>query len=297
MNRSVAPSAVKYVFQTVAAGSVTAESDLDSCLISTITPDRDGDSVIPEGGDFSNFMKSPVLMWAHGGTDGYRAVPIGSVTQLDVQAGKGITATWKWLEGDAFADRIKNAWKQGVIRATSIGFRPKATTPNGLGSDINIWELLELSLCAIPVNPEAVRAIKSFELELNSAKADDQGDEQSDPVEPVTPELVEAVAQVMEKELGDGSDPKEPADLSTVLASLASLAADVQSLRDELAQQDDDAMLVIEPDDQAMPDDPELDITAAEVSAIISEVLAATVTKPVAQEVQRAVARAYGRID
>jgi hypothetical protein len=155
---------MKYVYQTVAADSLQPSTELATCTITTINPDREGDRVVPEGGDFSNFMKSPVLMWAHGGAYGYASVPIGSVTALEVVPGQGVKAEWKWLKGDDFADRIKNAWQQGVIRASSIGFKPTISMKNGTGSDIEKWELLELSLCAIPMNPEAVRSLKAMGL-------------------------------------------------------------------------------------------------------------------------------------
>lgn len=155
---------MNHIYQTVSASTITASTEISSCIISTINADREGDRVIPEGGDFSNYMKSPVLLWAHGGTDGYSAVPIGSVTALEVQPGQGVWAEWKWLENDAFATRIKNAWQQGVIRASSIGFKPLVSTKNGVGSDIEKWEMLELSLCAIPMNPEAVRSLKALGL-------------------------------------------------------------------------------------------------------------------------------------
>lgn len=156
------PALTKYLFETVTASAT--DDHLPSCTITTISPDREGDRVIPEGGDFANFMKSPVLMWAHGGADRYGAVPIGTVTTLDIQPGRGIKASWKWLEGDVFADRIRNAWDQGVVRASSIGFRPIKRISNGTGMDHETWELLELSLCAVPMNPEAVRTLKSLGL-------------------------------------------------------------------------------------------------------------------------------------
>lgn len=158
------PGTMKYVYQTVTAATLQSSTELATCMISTINPDREGDVVVPEGGNFANFMKSPVLMWAHGGSDGYASVPIGSVTALEVMPGHGVKAEWKWLEGDPFADRIKNAWKQGVVRASSIGFKPLTYQKNGMGNDIQTWELLELSLCAIPMNPEAVRSLKALGL-------------------------------------------------------------------------------------------------------------------------------------
>ena len=152
----------KYAFATVTASA--DDANLPSCTITTINTDREGDRVVPEGGDFTNFLKSPVLMWAHGGSERYGALPIGTVTSLDVQPGQGVKATWKWLEGDPFADRIRNAWDQGVVRASSIGFQSVQATPNGKGFDHERWELIELSLCAVPMNPEAVRTLKNLGL-------------------------------------------------------------------------------------------------------------------------------------
>lgn len=144
----------------VTATALDVSSDEPSLTISTINPDRVGDRVIPEGGRFEHFMKNPALLWGHD----YGSIPIGTVTRLDVVPGAGIRASWRWLEGDAFADRVKNAWTQGVIRASSIGFRVLESARNAetKGEDIASWELLELSLCAIPMNPEAVRTLKGL---------------------------------------------------------------------------------------------------------------------------------------
>jgi HK97 family phage prohead protease len=153
----------KYLLSTVTASP--SDAGLPSCVISTINPDRDHDRVIPEGMDATSFMKAPTLFWAHGASERYAAVPIGSVTSLDVTPGQGIKATWRWLENDAFADRIKNAWDQGVIRGTSIGFRPIKMTPNGMGGmDHEQFELLELSIAPVPANAECVRALKAVGL-------------------------------------------------------------------------------------------------------------------------------------
>ena len=155
--------ATKYLINTVTASP--SDEGLPSCVISTINADRDKDHVIPEGMDASNFMKAPVLMWSHGAADGYRALPIGTVTSLNVTPGQSITAEWKWLDGDPWAERVKNAWEQGVVRGTSIGFRPIKMEPNVQGGmDHLAWELLELSVCPIPANPEAVRMLKTLGL-------------------------------------------------------------------------------------------------------------------------------------
>ena len=240
------PGTMKYVYQTVTAATLQSSTELATCMISTINPDREGDVVVPEGGNFANFMKSPVLMWAHGGTDGYASVPIGSVTALEVMPGHGVKAEWKWLEGDPFADRIKNAWKQGVVRASSIGFKPLTYQKNGVGNDIETWELLELSLCAIPMNPEAVRSLKALGLmdgtevlrmaddkeELDAVEQDEESDgPQPTPSVPPEPEIVTEPEEVeVEVEKADQKDHGEAMQaISALLTQLTTLVADMQS--------------------------------------------------------------------
>ena len=240
------PGTMKYVYQTVTAATLQSSTELATCMISTINPDREGDVVVPEGGNFANFMKSPVLMWAHGGSDGYASVPIGSVTALEVMPGHGVKAEWKWLEGDPFADRIKNAWKQGVVRASSIGFKPLTYQKNGVGNDIETWELLELSLCAIPMNPEAVRSLKALGLmdgtevlrmaddkeELDAVEQDEESDgPQPTPSVPPEPEIVTEPEEVeVEVEKADQKDHGEAMQaISALLTQLTTLVADMQS--------------------------------------------------------------------
>ena len=243
------PKTMKYVYQTVTAATLQASTETATCMISTINPDREGDRVVPEGGNFANFMKSPVLMWAHGGTDGYASVPIGSVTALEVMPGHGVKAEWKWLEGDPFADRIKNAWKQGVIRASSIGFKPITYMKNGMGNDIETWELLELSLCAIPMNPEAVRSLKALGLmdgtevlrmadekeKVEEAEEADQDEEMSDGPQPtpsVPPEPV-MVTEPEDEEVEKADQKEHGATLQTISTLLTQLTTLVEAMQSE----------------------------------------------------------------
>lgn len=136
----------------------------DSMTVSTSSPDREGDRVFPSGLDATAFRRNPCLMFAHGGADRYAAIPVGSVVHLETTSTE-IRAAWRWLEHDPFADRVRNAFAQGVIRAASIGFKPLEKTPNDYGGfDITKFELYEISLCAIPANAEATRALKSLGL-------------------------------------------------------------------------------------------------------------------------------------
>ena len=143
----------KEFFATASARSGTADAAM---TVSTAAVDRSGDRVIPEGIDLRNAQRNLPLLWSHD----YSALPIGTVTGVEVQPSVGISASWKWLEGDQFAARVKNAWDQGVVRAASIGFLSKSNTPNTYGGvDHQSWELLEVSLCAVGANPQAVRQL------------------------------------------------------------------------------------------------------------------------------------------
>lgn len=166
------------------ASALPPDSAQPGMIISTPAQDREGDRVVPTGGDFSNFLKNPVLVWAHD----YKTLPVGRVTSIEVQP-DAIKATWDWLKNDEFADRVKNAWDQGVISAASIGFIPTESTPNSVGgNDITAWEMLELTLCVVPMNPTAVRAMKSL-LDLTDAPAKKKA-------APVTPALLTLLASL-----------------------------------------------------------------------------------------------------
>jgi hypothetical protein len=152
----------KQVFTTVATPQ--AKGDEPSITISTIALDRDRDEVVPEGGDFNAYRKNPVVLFGHDRS----SLPVGSTTGLEVLPGRGIKARWLWLEGDAFAARVRNAFEQGMLRAASIGFLPKHSEPNGQGGRrFSAWELIEWSLVPLPANADAVRNLKSLGLWLD----------------------------------------------------------------------------------------------------------------------------------
>jgi HK97 family phage prohead protease len=134
--------------------------------ISTGSPDRENDEVVPEGGDFAAYKRNPIVMWSHD----YSAIPIGTTTSLEIVPGRGIDVEWSWLDGDEFATRVRNAYEQGVIRAASIGFRPLESERNERGGRrFTKWEFLEWSLVAVPANAEAVRTLKRLKLWTDDA--------------------------------------------------------------------------------------------------------------------------------
>lgn len=281
----------KYLYATATLED-SASSD-PVITISTIGADRVGDRVIPEGGQFANYLKNPVLCWAHD----HGAIPIGTVTALSVEPGRGIKASWRWLEGDVFADRVKNAWDQGIVRASSIGFQPLTMAPNQRGMDIEQWELLELSLCAIPMNPETVRCLKSL------MDADPPAETKADP--PVIEKRGRVLSAVNESRLRAAVTALSEAAgvLGEVLSQLQADAPVEDEPAEEsagvlrLALDEDDPVLCALIDDREA--EPSIRLDRADLQAAIQQTLAgqfATIDATIATVVRDALNTATGRV-
>ncbi len=140
----------------------TARGADASITITTPAEDRMGDVVVPEGGDFTDYERNPVVLFGH---DHY-ALPIGRTVALKTVPGAGIRADFTWLTNDPIADRVRNAFEQNVLNAASIGFLPVEWEPYGKNSyRFTKWQLLEWSIVPVPANPEAVRTLKQFGLD------------------------------------------------------------------------------------------------------------------------------------
>jgi len=129
----------------------------------TPTPDRVGDIVNPLGVEFRNPMP---LLWQHRSDQ-----PIGLVRfEKPTKAGIKFEATLPQpadLKSENLRKRIEEAIESvelGLVRATSIGFRPiKYAFMDDGGVDFQESEVMELSLVTIPANAEAtIATIKHF---------------------------------------------------------------------------------------------------------------------------------------
>ena len=118
-------------------------------------PDLDLGGLSTEG-----YSRNPVVMWAHDavGRSPSGGLPIGRTVELDRGPGGRIVAEFEFLEGDPFAQRVRNAWDQGFLRAASISWLPLESRPveGGRLRDTRS-ELLEWSIVAVPADPDALR--------------------------------------------------------------------------------------------------------------------------------------------
>lgn len=168
-----------------------------TAVINTAGIDRAREIVLPKGGNFDNFTKNPVVIHAHD----YSSLPWGKVKYIDRKR-KGIVAQIVAAE-TAQGEEIYQLYKGGFLNAFSIGFKPlKGASPtpdqikkNPEWAEANFifseWEMLELSSCPVPCNPEALAtAIKSKSIELSDGMIKtlgieiediDDGTEESEP--------------------------------------------------------------------------------------------------------------------
>ena len=186
--------------------------------ISTNTPDRHGDILEPGGAQISNYLKNPVVLWAHE----YRALPIGRTVSL-VRNGDALKAEIVFAP-TAFGREVHDLYARRFLRAWSVGFLPlewDVIEDDGgrfAGYHVRAWELIELSAVPVPANPEALTDAleKGLVLEPQLARSLRQavaaGDESSRPA---------GASETEATSLEDGRQPDAAASPEVTLPELA----------------------------------------------------------------------------
>lgn len=148
-------------------------------IASTEEEDRDGDVLIANGCDFSNFAKNPQFLGFHNSWDFPLGVPknwgidaMGKRVFIDVYfptVDELSTDPAHASEKAKLVDFTYKCYKTGMLKAVSVGFFIKESEKNA-NSDrpwaqiIRKWELIELSAVPLPANANALAAeIKSFD--------------------------------------------------------------------------------------------------------------------------------------
>jgi HK97 family phage prohead protease len=127
---------------------------------STFDLDRFDERIDPEGWDFRQYLKNPVVEWAHR----YDIPAIGKADGLYADKdGLHGTVVFNDKSFDPFGWAIGERVKNGVIRAGSVGFRileielpTKENSKDGTSLIFRKQELLEFSVCNVPANPAAL---------------------------------------------------------------------------------------------------------------------------------------------
>ncbi len=142
-------------------GAFFGEKDLEGpvfpWIFSTFDLDRDEEKIDPAGWDLKNYLKNPVILWAHDS----RIPAIGVSRDTAVRNGVlGGNISFNSRETDPFGWGIGQRVADGVIRAGSVGFMVNKVeildSADGTGLIFREQELLEFSICNIPSNPYAL---------------------------------------------------------------------------------------------------------------------------------------------
>jgi HK97 family phage prohead protease len=148
-------------------GEATADEATDSraisFAISTAGVARDGMTIAPAGWKTANFLKNPVVLWAHDDATPAIGRAIDTRVAGGVLRSTGIFAT---REIHPLADTIYQLLKQRFLNAVSVGFQvlkaQRATEPERAGDiDIVEQELWEWSVVNVPADPEALVSARS----------------------------------------------------------------------------------------------------------------------------------------
>ena len=132
-------------------------------MLSDETPDRMDDVIMSDGWDLANFNKNPIALFGH-----QSSFPIGKW--------KNVRVVDKQLRGflelapegtSERIDEIRRLVDADILRAVSVGFRPKESKPRAetdWGLFFTKSELVETSLVSVPANPNALAVAKSLKI-------------------------------------------------------------------------------------------------------------------------------------
>ena len=119
-----------------------------TAIVSTADRDRDGEIVSPRGIELDGYLKNPVLLWAHR----YMDPPIGRAMWVKRKK-DGLVAKFEFSKSQ-FANEIYQLYKDGFLRAFSIGFIPLDYDEKEKVHKKIL--LLEVSAVPVPANENAL---------------------------------------------------------------------------------------------------------------------------------------------
>ncbi len=134
------------------------------------TPAEDGNGrIVIQDWDLARYEANPVVLWNHGMGGGYFgessdtdvSIPIGHASNVRMQGGKlYATITLVTAEANPIAEKVYQGIKQGSLRSLSVGWRASTVRYELIDNQevavLSGNELFEISVVAIPANPEAV---------------------------------------------------------------------------------------------------------------------------------------------
>jgi HK97 family phage prohead protease len=133
-------------------------------VMSDETPDRMDDIILSDGWDLEHFKRNPIALFGH-----QSDFPIGTWENVRVE-NKQLKGKLELAPAGTSAriDELRKLIDAGILKAVSVGFKPKASRPrpekDGFGVFFTKQELIETSLVSVPANPNALAIAKSLHI-------------------------------------------------------------------------------------------------------------------------------------
>lgn len=141
---------------------IDKETGAFDVIASTGDVDRDREVIDPKGWELGNYLKNPVILWAHN----YGELPIGVAETIEhTENGLVIKGRFASEEANPKAQQVKRLYEEGIQKAVSVGFIPLERDPED-ESTITKAELLELSFVPVPANPNALALAKAKGIDM-----------------------------------------------------------------------------------------------------------------------------------
>lgn len=126
------------------------QDDIYKFIASTASVDRQGDSIDQSGWELDNYLKNPVILFAHN----YAELPIAKTVNIEkTESGLVIDIVFASEDANPKAQQVKKLVDEGILNTTSVGFIQKERN----GNIITRAELLEVSIVPVPANQDALR--------------------------------------------------------------------------------------------------------------------------------------------
>lgn len=152
---------------TAQAESLDAEKRTEVSVITTDTPDLEGDVVLPKGLDRNIFNRNPIVCLSHDMTVQVATCDWVKPTTNGLKAQTRYPQRPQWYSGDWLPDHVLACIQAGLLQGKSIGFLARnvreplpqeiSQRPEWKGARIiDDAILLEYSVCVAGINPDAL---------------------------------------------------------------------------------------------------------------------------------------------
>ncbi len=143
--------------------SIDSEAHTVGFVINSGGVDLMHEELNPMGCEFADFMRNPVVLWAH---DDW-SPPIGKALGVELDPDEGVLSTAQFaVDLDPFAERIFKLYEHEYLHGVSVRFMPLETktyeedaperVESGVRRRYERWKLLEYSPVPIPCDPNAL---------------------------------------------------------------------------------------------------------------------------------------------